>query len=229
MKKLPALHLYCGDLLKDKNFLACTADAQALWCLMLVHLHDMPLRGEFRLGSEMPPMSNKEIAHLLNYPLTNFQKLLYQIEAKGVSSRLDGALTNRRMVRERQLAEMRSKAGKKGMASRYQKANKCLTQEQQNLTPSLSVSFSSPILQKESTKSNVTNGEWLEEVKTDPLYAGINIDLELKKCQAWCKPRKRKVTRLTFTSWLIKAMNDVPIEKTEEQKTKEFLQRKWEG
>lgn len=64
---------------------------------------------------------------------------------------------------------------------------------------------------KRASKKVLTDEEWFKSLKDEPLYKGINIDLEFQKCQAWCKPRNRQATRRTFVNWLIKAVSGAPI------------------
>ncbi len=141
-KIMPSFNLYCGDLLKDKNFMACDGKAKALWVWMLVHLHDMPLRGEFRLRADLPPMDNQSIANLLSYPIAEFESLLSQMDSNGVTERIAGAIANRRMVRERQLHEIKSKAGIKGNEVRWQTDSTLFPDDSQNIAPSDSDSLS---------------------------------------------------------------------------------------
>ncbi len=212
VKKQPAFHLYTGDLLKDKNFLACGGEAQALWSLMLIHLHDMPLRGEFRLAPDMPPMDYQTIANLIAYPIAKFEELISQILHNRVASVIDGAIANRRMVRERQLSEIRSEAGQKGNILRWHKDNNGVANESQNIAPSCLVTPSSPNSKKNSPKKvAITDVEWIAELKGKSLYVGINIEQEFQKCQAWCEVRGLETTRTRFINWLNKALKDKPM------------------
>ena len=67
----------------------------------------------------------------------------------------------------------------------------------------------------------LTDDEWLNSLKQDPLYTGIDIDLLYKKCVVWCQPRNLTVTRRRFTNWLIKEMDNKPMS-TEKKKSPMF-------
>jgi hypothetical protein len=184
-KKLPAFSIYCGDLLKDKNFLACDGEAKALWVWMLVHLHDMPDRGEFRLAPDLPPMTTAAIANLLTYPITKFETLLYQLDSNGVTTRVDGAIANRRMVRERKLHEIRSESGKKGMEARWQNHNKPITNELQNITSSSSSSSSSSDLSSDSDSDSEEKKKEKREKKEGITTTKVVGPPVAKSARAW--------------------------------------------
>jgi hypothetical protein len=46
---------------------------------------------------------------------------------------------------------------------------------------------------------------YLEELKRNLFYAGVDIDGELAKAQKWCKRKNRRCTRRFFENWLAKA------------------------
>jgi hypothetical protein len=43
---------------------------------------------------------------------------------------------------------------------------------------------------------------WLEEIKKEKAFEGIDVDRELSKAQVWCKQKNRRLTRLFFVRWL---------------------------
>lgn len=119
-RKLPALHLYIGDLLKDPGFLLCDWQAQNLWLRLLLHLHEMPHRGRFLKRDGVTVLSNEEMAKLCQMPMAEFEKLIWQLLKNDVASVIDGAIANRRMVKEAELHETKSESGKRGAAARWQ-------------------------------------------------------------------------------------------------------------
>ncbi len=59
-----------------------------------------------------------------------------------------------------------------------------------------------------------TDEEWLNGLKKNPVYSGINIDRELGKMQVWLSLRPgRKMTRRFIVNWLNKI--DAPIQSIE--------------
>lgn len=75
-------------------------------------------------------------------------------------------------------------------------------------------SLSSLPLKKEKEKRPrvlISDEDWISGLKADPLYAGIDIDLQRRKATAWYQQHNRKFTRAAFTNWLIKEMGNKPI------------------
>ncbi len=50
---------------------------------------------------------------------------------------------------------------------------------------------------------------WLAELEANPAYAGISIQTELGKMQAWCKTNRKQSSRRRFVNWLNRA--DKPL------------------
>lgn len=59
----------------------------------------------------------------------------------------------------------------------------------------------------------LSDNDWFAQLKADPLYSGIDIDLQYRKAQAWYQERRRMCTRRAFVNWLIKEMGSKPIAK----------------
>jgi hypothetical protein len=53
-----------------------------------------------------------------------------------------------------------------------------------------------------SSKSAMPDSDWLETLKTNPAYAGIDIQREFGKAQAWCDTMRRVLNRRRFVNWL---------------------------
>jgi len=51
-------------------------------------------------------------------------------------------------------------------------------------------------------KAKQTDGEWLESLKADPTYAGIDVGREFGKCAKWCEVNQKQNTRKRFVNWL---------------------------
>ena len=48
----------------------------------------------------------------------------------------------------------------------------------------------------------LSDDEWMNEIKINPAYAGIDIDRELGKCQAWCMTKNKPMSRPRILNWL---------------------------
>lgn len=55
----------------------------------------------------------------------------------------------------------------------------------------------------------LSDSEWLESIKANPAYAGVEIDREIGKCNAWCATNRKMPTRGRILNWLNRA--DRPI------------------
>lgn len=53
--------------------------------------------------------------------------------------------------------------------------------------------------------------EWVQGLKDNPVYTGIDIDLEYKKASAWYPAHNRQLTRRAFVNWLIREMGNKPM------------------
>jgi hypothetical protein len=60
----------------------------------------------------------------------------------------------------------------------------------------------------------VTDEVWIQQLKANELYQGIDIDLQLKKAQSWLQTNqpRRAFTRKYFGNWLTRALSDKPMD-----------------
>lgn len=49
------------------------------------------------------------------------------------------------------------------------------------------------------------DSEFLESLRKDPAYAGIDIDRELGKCRRWCEVHRKMASRRRFVAWINRA------------------------
>lgn len=96
--KLPAIHLYPGDWLRDA-VAGCSIAAQGLWLRMMFLMHDSERYGYLVVnGSAMP---SESIARRCGCTPTEYETLLTELDASGVPSRTqDSIIYSRRMVRD---------------------------------------------------------------------------------------------------------------------------------
>jgi len=123
MAKLPCIHLYPGDWLRDA-VAGCSLAAQGLWLRMMFIGHDSDRYGY--LESNGYAMQAESIARRVGCSLPEFESLLSELTIAGVPSRTpDGSVIfSRRMVKDARLREVRSEAGKLGgRPPKYSKQN----------------------------------------------------------------------------------------------------------
>jgi|GEM_PF-4303481 hypothetical protein len=123
MSGFPCWYFYTGDLQKEPGWQISGWQAQNLWLRMLMHLHEMPHRGKFMMKDGITPLDSSQIAKLLQMPIAEYDKFSCELLNNGVAEVIDGAMANRRMVRETELHEKKVNAGRKGAEARWQNAS----------------------------------------------------------------------------------------------------------
>lgn len=96
--KLPAIHLYPGDWLRD-TVAGCSLAAQGLWLRMMFLMHDSERYGYLIVNGS--PMTSESIARRCGCTPTEYETLYGELDAAGVPSRTKGNLIfSRRMARD---------------------------------------------------------------------------------------------------------------------------------
>src|SRR6516164_6828773 len=62
---------------------------------------------------------------------------------------------------------------------------------------------------RHASRAPLVDSEWIEDLKTQPAYKNLNVDLLLNRMQNWCAVRKLQPTRRRFINWLNK--EDKPL------------------
>lgn len=111
--KLPAFQFYPADWRKDPGVQSLSYHDRGVWFEILCLMHESEQRGRLLLNGN--PMPDEALARLLGLDKQILTKTLTTILSYGVATRaLDGALVNRRMVRDEELRKIRQLAGKQG-------------------------------------------------------------------------------------------------------------------
>lgn len=98
MAKLPSIHLYPGDWLRDQVS-GCSLSAQGLWLRMMFLMHDSERYGYLCQNGVAIP--SDVVARRCGTYLTEYGVLLAELESVGVPSRTqDGIIYCRRMVKD---------------------------------------------------------------------------------------------------------------------------------
>ena len=142
--KLPAIQFYPGDWHKDQGVQALDLAQRGAWFELLLMMHDSDERGVLLVNGA--PMPDAVIARRLGLDNQSANQILTTLLTYGVASRResDGALFCRRMVKDENLRQVRTTAGKKGGNPRLlnQTANQTpTTGDKQIPTPSFSSSI----------------------------------------------------------------------------------------
>jgi len=126
---LPAQPWYWGDWFKAIDVQSLPRDIRCTWFEMLGRMWESKKRGYLTINGK--PLTDEELAQVLGFgtDINLMQKHLTFLEERGVFSRTkSGIIFNRRMAKDEKIRQIRSKSGKRGMESRYNKTdNKTLT------------------------------------------------------------------------------------------------------
>ena len=149
--KLPAIQFYPGDWHKDQGVQALDLLQRGAWFELLLMMHDSDERGVLLVNGQ--PMPDAVIARRLGLDNQSANQILTTLLTYGVASRRedDGALFCRRMVKDENLRQVRTAAGKKGGNPHLlnQTANQTpTTGDKQKPTPSFSSSITASIKER---------------------------------------------------------------------------------
>lgn len=112
--KLPALQFYPGDWRKDPGVQSLNYFDRGVWFEILCLMHESSERGKLLLNGQ--PMPDDALATILGLDKQILTTTLNTLLTYGVASRDEetGALINRRMVKDEDLRQKRTEAGKLG-------------------------------------------------------------------------------------------------------------------
>lgn len=216
-KHLPALMFYPGDWHKDLGVQLLTFEQRGVWFELLLRMHDSDERGALVINGRA--MTDEEIAILIGWrdETAKLSKILDSLTAKGAASRRqsDGALCNRRMLKEQELSRIRAKAGAAGA----RQTNAAKKAAKAGPSSSVASSFSEEKIAGSASptpasaalswgkirKLQLAEEEFIAELKRNPAYQGIDIDREIGKLKAWLltpKGRGKSMTRGRLVNWL---------------------------
>jgi hypothetical protein len=150
--KRPAFQFYPADWRKDPALRACSIEARGFWIDLLCIMHESENCGFLEINSKK--ISEKALASMCGITPTKCRKYLTELEENGVFSKDDrGVIFSRRMVRDKELSEIRREAGKQGgnpaLVKQQDKQKPAGLHNQngnQNPTPSSSSSSSTSVI-----------------------------------------------------------------------------------
>jgi hypothetical protein len=150
--KLPAIQFYPGDWHKDQGVQALDLLQRGAWFELLLMMHDSDERGVLLVNGQ--PMPDAVIARRLGLDNQSANQILTTLLTYGVASRrdTDGALFCRRMVKDENLRQVRTAAGKKGgnpLLLNQSSNQNPTTGDKQIPTPSSSSSITTSIKERE--------------------------------------------------------------------------------
>lgn len=228
MTKLPAFQFYPADWRKDPGVQSLSFHDRGVWFEILCLMHESEQRGRLLLNGK--PMPDEALARLLGLDKQILTKTVSTLIQYGVASRDEqGALVNRRMVRDENLRIIRQNAGKMGGNPLLVKQNstKIKNEVKQKSTPSSSSSSSSSdsaaaakrdfnknssaaavAVEGESEGEIAANGDGdvtpavIAELQAKPAYKNLNVQNVADKLAVRCEIERVKPTRRRLILWL---------------------------
>jgi hypothetical protein len=113
-KRIPYIRFYTTDWRGDVPLRMCSFAARGLWIDLLTLMHESDRPGLLLIAGQAP--SARQLAALLGGGEKEIAKLLNELESAGIFSRdaETGAILSRRMVRDREKAEIDRENGRSG-------------------------------------------------------------------------------------------------------------------
>lgn len=157
MAKLPSFQFYPGDWMKDANLRRCSKAAVGVWIDMICLMFECEDRGVFQTGGE--PWTDEDIAAAIGGDIAENLSCIAELLRKGVAHRnSSGAIFSRRLVREEQIRQERSTAGKQGGRPRKQNESKTKAKENQTAKQNRGSSSSSSISSSNNPPTPLSGG-----------------------------------------------------------------------
>jgi uncharacterized protein YdaU (DUF1376 family) len=120
LRDQPYLPLYVQDFLTDEKLMECSASATGIYIRLLCIMHKSEPYGTILLKQKDKQSSNFclnfacKLAKFLPYKIDEISAGIEELVAEGVLNIENDKLIQKRMVRDNEISEVRSKAGKKG-------------------------------------------------------------------------------------------------------------------
>lgn len=119
-------------------------------------------------------------------------------------------------IKQDDYRESKKKAGKNGAEKRWQNHSTPIVLPLANTiandsSPSPSPSPVSINKKKRSKTLEMTDEEWMAQLKSNPGHKGINVDSEYSKACEWCTKNRTTLSRRRFENWLGRAAAEKPI------------------
>lgn len=108
----PAFQFYPGDWQRDAALRSCSVGARGLWIEMICVMHQAEPYGCLLINGR--PVDTPALARIVGATAKEVTTWLAELESAGVFTRVDGAITSRRMVRDERIRNARASGGKLG-------------------------------------------------------------------------------------------------------------------
>lgn len=206
LRNQPYIPLYVQDFLTDEKLVECSAEATGVYIRLLCIMHKSDEYGTILLKQKYKQTSKQvenfacKLAKHMPYPEEVIHKGLHELIDEGVLSLENSKLFQKRMIRDNDISNKRSKAGSiGGKKTQFAKAKSEANSETETAIE----------IEVENKDEDV-----LGELKKISKYKHININRELQKMDTWLDQHPtRSKTKKFITSWLDKVEVELPREK----------------
>jgi uncharacterized protein YdaU (DUF1376 family) len=192
MGKAPAFQLYAADFYMDTVGWSCE-EVGLYFRLLMAEWVNGPLPNDPVALARACQISTKKF-------IVNFNRL----DTKFVKNE-EGYLINKRLENTRLEQQNYSESRKNNAKKRWDDKNAhASTVHMHSACPSSSSSISTTEKKKNTPppRKKLTDEEWLESLKSNPAYVGLDIQVIKGKCEAWCANKGKIFTRARFLNWL---------------------------
>lgn len=236
MKARPSFQFYPSDWLRDPGLRSCSLGARGLWVDLLAFMHEAEPYGHLTLnGRDIEPAT---LARMVGSSFREVQHALSELETAGVFSRTEkGTIFSRRMVRDEVIREKRAAGG--CLSLNHPDVPRKKDGEKDTFKDTLSPSFDGSIGGSPSSSSSssskeeekiagsalpspadrspgkrrmqLTDTEFLNDLRQNPAYQHLDIDVELGKMDAWLatpRGKGKQKTRQRVVNWLNRAVDN---------------------
>jgi|CXWL01.1.fsa_nt_gi uncharacterized protein YdaU (DUF1376 family) len=204
---------YPGDFLASSKVALMTTEEIGCYFLLLCH-------------AWQDPMCSLQNDDEILKKLSRFSGNLDAVKA--CFTQKNGRLINNRMygewVKSKKIRRLKRKAGVMGMMKRWgnieltpvitediTKNNQLQSQLQlQKEEEKKGMQGEARSVQKRS-RAALCDVEWVQSLRENPAYAGIDIDLQFRRASVWYPEHNRQLTRRAFVNWLIREMGNKPM------------------
>jgi len=121
-------------------------------------------------------------------------------------------------IKQSEHRDAKKKAGENGAKKRWNNHSTPIVLPMANTMANDSSPSPSPLPIKSSTNSKakkvrteISDEEWMAQLKANPDHQGINIDSEYSKACDWCSKNSTTLSRRRFANWLGRAVAEKPI------------------
>lgn len=120
LRDQPYLPLYIQDFMTDEKLVECSAESTGVYIRIMCLMHKSEeygkilLKQKYKQNSKQTKNFAKQLARSMPYDLDIIERSLDELISEGVLILDNGSISQKRMIRDNYISEIRKEAGKKG-------------------------------------------------------------------------------------------------------------------